>query len=304
MDQYRSMASLNFKAGALIKNDSKSSQKLHLYLAMETSVPTSMLSYLKYEVDINTKSTNLIASSHNFFKGLNLANSHACFMNNSLFLFIQKLPTSTEKPSIEAYLVDLENPNLDYSYPLGDFNISLMSEVKVLCKPEHELIVLRGWVNDTDSNKALRKNIYLNGVFANANYRVLQITDELGSVECDISFTVNYIIERHEDKKDSSSSKSSIRFIRLRDPLIQVAVGQAGTVTQHVVKVLVGDKAYPLKIQINAAQTPISLEQPTKTTEQFRQAVNQLLQATCSTPTSKSRPTAQPRTPPFQSSKE
>ena len=277
VDQYRSMSSLTFKAGALIKTEDESNQKLFLYLAMQTALPTTMLSYLKYEVDHQEKSTKLVGSSHNFFKGLDLSDSHACFLNNSLFLLMQKTPNPPEKPSIEAYLVDLDNPNLNYSFPLAEFNISLMSEVKVLCKPDHNLIVLRGWVNETDNNKATRKNIYLNGLFDNANYRVLLITEELGSVECDISFTHNYIIERHEDKKDSSSNKNNIRFIRLKHPIIYIAAGEAGKTTEHKINMIVGEKSHDLTIRVKSEKNPIESTPPSVTSPQFNQSVYQLL---------------------------
>ena len=294
IDQYRSVSGLQFKAGSLIEEDGA----VFLYLAI---VYPNKISYLKFSLPANSNDSPILSkSSHELFEelGIDFSESEICFLRNMMFIAIQKF-TITELEgelirTTSAYLVDLNNPNLDYKYPLQDFGLTNLTDISVTCHTDTNVIILKGVIDHP--NERISKNVYLNGNFEYATNRVLQIQDGFNHQNCLTGFTKNFISElcTGSDPQKKQQPKFWSRLISVKNKF-NIYLEHGETNQSHTVKMIAGNKTelfefmsitqgkeYPERISINSefrnkfenlAQLPEEDRQPLEKFDLMREII-------------------------------
>ena len=271
VDQYRALPDLSFKAGSLIREG----KNVFLYLAITTS---SHVSFLKFNMTDTFKNPVLTQSAHDIFKREKNSQTELCFLKGRLFIVhqtVKEAPSLGEEPekTLHAYLINLDNPNKDYSYPLKEFNITSMSSISVTCKPSLEIIILKGRLEE--ANNHTRISIYLNGSFTSANNRIIKKTTEKGAEGCDINFMDNYIIELCNNINNELGFIAT--FLRLKDPIINVKFNHSHSLVPFVLKAQ--QKEITVDIETRAVLNKKQDILDTNATEGFLYNIKKLMQA-------------------------
>jgi hypothetical protein len=276
IDKFKTSNSMGFKAGSLIEEE----ERVYLYLALSSkySTQSQIISISKF--DLTNASPNIapeqVRTAHDIFGGTELETAllEMCFLPDRLVVLAQIpiQPSQRRNPQEDTqssiYLIDLNNPNLDYKYPLDQFGIFALKEAKLVCKTEEEIVILQGvteeYEEDNESSNRKTINIFLNGQFANANNRIFKIAEVLEGDDCRFSYPTNYIVEMciNRDKAGVISMKN--RFYNVTNPKIYAKVPRTDD-SSHSTKLFfhgqsasnwiyinftVSGPEYPLKINV------------------------------------------------------
>lgn len=266
IEQFRTSTEMEFKAGSLIEE----AGSVYLYLAI--AYPKT-LTFLKFRLRIDRTGGNvaLSKSGSDLFEEhkLDMINTKMCFLQNRLFIVNESVVSSTTLDgerirNTTAYLVNLANPNLDYTYPLSDFELSKLTEISVVCDSFKNLIIVKGMIDQAEIRKPM--TIFLNGESGNSNEKIIIVLESMRMENCLMGFTMSFVSEicmEPNPYKDQTKLFAS-RLIKVDSSSLTVFVQHdktskkstievsAGTAKKHItIQAITSDGEYPIKVDLD-----------------------------------------------------
>jgi len=239
IDKFKTSKKMGFKAGALIEEEGK----VYLYLALNPTNNENNISFGKFNIPAENESEPTeVKSGHDIFGAVSklddwlIEKQELCFLSNRIFVIARmKSRQVSQTKQTRAFIMDINNPNLDYEFPsFESYGITDLNDIVPICNPDTNIVIIKGVTYEEELNKRTY-NIYLNGNFTDANNRILRI--DLDTVEdCTVSFPTNYIAEicAQTAKSDRSDLGFEINLLNLTNPNLYFRTNQAGEASYSV----------------------------------------------------------------------
>lgn len=190
---------------------------VHIYVGLTYPITLGFAKFIYGEKDGNIN-LPLDRSGYDLLQGtgLNPFFGDICFLNGRMFV-ANLSSTGFDSKTLRAFLIDLQNPSLQYEYPLSSYPVNNIREIVASCFPANNIIAMTVKVSGPEKSITF----YLNGNFTDSNWRVMYVTKDKIGTDCILGSTTAYFVETCMLTRQSHFSVSS-RFIRLLDRIIYV----------------------------------------------------------------------------------